>query len=94
VAKQKTAQEYLIKSKLYRFVSLLFVTLGVFVFCVMYIKNVEGRMLEALRDPMIITVFLVPFLPAAILTMMADSAEKKYKKMIGDNNASGTPPKK
>ena len=81
MAKEKTAQEYLIKSKLYRFMSLLFVTLGIFVFCILYVQNVEGRLWEALKDPMTISVFLLPFFPAAILTVLADGAEKKYKKM-------------
>lgn len=82
MAKEKTAQEYLIKSKLYRFVSLLFITIGIFVFCVMYVQNVEGKLMQALKDPMIISVFLIPFIPAAVLSFLADSAEKKYKQMI------------
>lgn len=82
MAKEKTPQEYLIKAKLYRFMSLLFVTIGIFVFCAMYVKNIEGKLLQALQDPMIITVFLIPFFPAAILSLLADGAEKKYKKMI------------
>lgn len=86
MAKEKTAQEYLIKSKVYRFMSLLFVTLGIFIFCVMYIQNVEGRLVEALKDPMTIAIFLIPFFPAAVLTYLADGAEKKYKKMIEGNS--------
>lgn len=86
MAKQKTAQEYLIKSKLYRFMSLVFVTLGIGVFCVLYVQNVEGKLMQALKDPMIITIFLVPFFPAAVLTFLADSAEKKYKKMTEANS--------
>lgn len=87
MAKEKTAHEYLVKVKLYRFVSLLFVTLGIFVFCIMYVQNVEGKLLQALRDPMTITVFLVPFIPAAVLTFLADSAEKKYKKQLEKEQA-------
>lgn len=81
MSKQKTPQEYLVKSKLYRFMSLLFVTLGIFIFCALYIQNVEGRLLEALKDPMTVFIFLLPFIPAAVLTMLADSAEKKFKDM-------------
>jgi hypothetical protein len=81
VAKQKSPQEYLVKSKLYRFMSLLFVTLGIFVFCALYIQNVEGRLVEALKDPMTIAIFLLPFVPAAVLTILADSAEKKFREM-------------
>lgn len=87
MAKEKTAHEYLVKVKLYRFVSLLFVTLGIFIFCIMYVQNVEGKLIQALRDPMTITVFLVPFIPAAVLTFLADSAEKKYKKLIEKEQA-------
>lgn len=82
MAKEKTPQEYLIKAKLYRFVSYIFVALGLFVFAVMYVKNVEGRLMEALRDPMIILLFLVPFFPAVVLTILADGADKKYKKAL------------
>jgi hypothetical protein len=82
VAQKKTAQEYLIKSKLYRFISLLFVTLGIFVFCALYVQNVEGRLVEAIKDPVTIFIFLFPFLPAAVLSILADSAEKKYRQML------------
>lgn len=79
MAKEKTAQEYLVKSKLYRFVANLFVTIGVVIFCILYVKNVEGKMVEAFQDIKIISIFLVPFLPALVLTMLADGAEKKYQ---------------
>ncbi len=85
MAKEKTAQEYMIKAKLYRFMSLVFVTLGVFVFCVLYVQNIEGKLVEALKNPMTIAIFLVPFFPAAVLSFLADSAEKKYKKMTEGN---------
>jgi glucan phosphoethanolaminetransferase (alkaline phosphatase superfamily) len=91
MAKQKTAQEYLVKSKLYRFVSILFAVLGVLVFAVLYVKNVEGRVLEALKDPMIILLFIVPFLPAVCLSFLSNSAEKKYLKMT---DGGGVPTKK
>jgi len=72
---------YYIKAKVYRFTSLLFVTLGIFVFCILYVKNVDGRLMEALRDPYTIFYFLVPFVPGAVLTYLADRAEKKYKSL-------------
>jgi len=82
-AKEKDPKEYLVKSKLYRFTSLLFVTIGIFVFCILYIQNVDGRFFEAIRDPFTVSIFLVPFIPAAILSFLADSAEKKYKTLQG-----------
>ncbi len=82
MAQEKSPQELLVKAKLYRFVSLLFITIGILIFCVMYVENVEGRLFEALKNPMTIAIFLIPFLPAAVLSLMADSAEKKYKALI------------
>lgn len=70
------------KAKVYRFTSLLFVTIGIILFCVMYVKNVDGRLVEALRNPGTIFIFLVPFVPAAVLSFLADRAEKKYSDAI------------
>lgn len=75
-------RELLIKSKLYRTFSLIFVTIGIFLFCFMYVSNVNGRLMEALRDPFTILTFLIPFLPAAVLTWVADRFEKKYLQAV------------
>ncbi|MCB1557919.1 MAG: hypothetical protein KDJ50_03225 [Alphaproteobacteria bacterium] len=73
---------FYVKAKVYRFTSLLFVTIGIFVFCVLYVKNIDGRLMEALREPYTIFYFLVPFVPGAVLTIMADRAEKKYRALL------------
>lgn len=90
MAAEKTPREYILKAKLYRFVSLIFITIGVLVFCVMYIQNVEGRLLEALRDPMTVSIFLIPFVPAAVLTILADKNERKGRDLMNKD----TPPAK
>lgn len=78
-------RELLVKSKLYRTFSLIFVTIGVFLFCYLYVSNVNGRMMEALRDPFTILIFLIPFLPAAVLTWVADRFEKKYLQAVSSS---------
>ncbi len=74
-------KEFLIKSKFYKAVSLVFVVLGLVVFMILYVANVEGRLMEALKNPFTIGMFIIPFLPAAILSFMADRNEKKYNKL-------------
>ncbi len=74
-------KEYLIKSKFYRAVSLVFVVLGLVVFMIIYVSTVEGRIMEALKNPFTIGMFIIPFLPAAVLSIMADRNEKKYHKL-------------
>lgn len=78
-------KEYLIKSKLYKGASIVFVILGLIVFMILYISNVEGRVLEALRNPFTLLMFVVPFLPAIVLSMVASKNEKKYLKLTGHN---------
>lgn len=48
----------------------------------MYVKNVDGRLVEALQNPLTIFIFLVPFAPAAVLSLLADRAEKKYSDIM------------
>lgn len=74
-------KEFLIRSKFYRGVSMVFVALGLVVFMFLYIANVEGRLMEALKNPFTIGMFIVPFLPAAVLSILADRNEKKYIKL-------------
>lgn len=88
------ARILLVKSKLYRTFSLVFVTLGIFIFCFLYINNVDGRFLEAMRDPYTILVFLIPFLPAAVLTFIADRFEKKYLEAVKPKQAAAASDKK
>lgn len=81
----KEVRQLLVKSKLYRTASLVFVTVGIFVFCALYINQVDGRLFEALRDPYTVLIFLIPFLPAAVLTWVADRFEKKYLDAVKKN---------
>ena len=74
-------KEFLLKAKFYRVASMVFVVLGLIVFMILYVANVEGRLLEALKNPFTIGMFIIPFLPAAVLSILADKNEKKYTKL-------------
>ena len=76
-------KEYLIKAKIYRVASMVFVALGLVVFMILYVNTIEGRVMEALKNPMTLGIFIVPFLPAAVLSFIADKNEKKYIKITG-----------
>jgi hypothetical protein len=54
------------------------VFVGLVVFTFLYFQKIEGRLLEALSDPRTIVVILVPFLPAAVLTFLAERARAKF----------------
>lgn len=90
MAASSDPRAYLVKSKVYKTASLIFVTLGIFIFCILFIKNVSGRLDEALREPATILIFLIPFLPAAVLTLLADRYEKKYKRAVSQAPSGST----
>ena len=75
------ARSLLIKSRLYRFFALTFALMGVVVFMYLYLVHVEGQLFEALRDPFIIVIIVMPFLPAIVLSLMAQKLERKFKKL-------------
>ena len=76
-------KEFLIKAKFYRAVSMVFVVLGLIIFMILYVANVEGHLIEALKNPFTLGMFIIPFLPAAVLSIIADKNEKKYIKLTG-----------
>jgi len=48
------------------------------IFLVLYFQNVGGTFFSALTNPFIVTIILVPFLPAVVLSLLAKRAEKEY----------------
>ena len=71
-------REILIKAKFYRLASVIFALCGIGVFVFLMSRFVDGNMYAALKDPTIIAILLIPFLPAAILSWLAVRSEKKF----------------
>jgi hypothetical protein len=77
-AVRATLREMLIKAKFYRFASIIFALVGVGLLGVLMSQYVNDDILGALKDPFIILILIVPFLPALVLSWMAAKAEKKF----------------
>lgn len=75
-------QGLIVKARLYRLTSLIFAVMGLVVFAIMYFQNTQGDFIGAMRDPFFIVIIVFPFLPAAILSWMAGSAEKKLDVLL------------
>ena len=67
-----------------RFFALVFALAGMVVFIVLYLQNVGGTFFSALTNPFIITIILVPFLPAVVLSFLAQRAEREYLRKYGN----------
>lgn len=68
----------MLKARILRFFAFIFACVGILVFVVLYIQNVEGTFLSALTNPFVVTIILVPFLPAAVLSFVASRLERQY----------------
>lgn len=86
------ARALLMKSKLYRLMALVFAFTGLAVFTALYVRNIEGHFFEALQNPVVITIILVPFLPAVVLSFLGQRAEKAFWALI--QPAEPPPPEK
>ncbi len=78
-------REYILKAKLYRAIALIFAVCGFAVFVFLMSEFADGRIYQALKDPFLIVILLVPFLPAAVLSWMSARSERKAIALIGDD---------
>lgn len=88
------ARELLLRSRIYRFSGLVFACLGVFIFVFLYLSHIEGHFWSSLRRPDLVAMIFLPFVPAAILSMMAARAEKKFMRLFHQDTSSSAGKKK
>lgn len=88
------ARSLLMKSRLYRGFALFFTLMGVVLFINMYLTHIDGHFLEAMRSPSMIVMVVIPFLPAIVLSLMAQKAERDFAALKQRGNTPETPAKK
>ncbi|MBU0800251.1 MAG: hypothetical protein KKA05_04535 [Alphaproteobacteria bacterium] len=76
------ARALLLRSRLYRMFALVSAFVGLIIFIILYMQTIEGRLEDALREPQTIAIIIVPFLPAVVLSIMAERAQKKFDKFV------------
>lgn len=72
------AREFYIKARFYNICALFFAIIGVILCIMIYVNKIEGRLLEALKEPVLVLILIVPFAPAIFLSFLSRRAEKKY----------------
>ncbi|MBN8521096.1 MAG: hypothetical protein J0L77_04255 [Alphaproteobacteria bacterium] len=71
-------REMLIRSKFYRLAASVFALVGIGLLMVLMSQYIQGDMFSALKDPFILLILVIPFLPAVVLSWLATKAEKKF----------------
>lgn len=79
--KPNAARDCAMKARVYRLLALMFVLVGILLFAYIYTTKIQGNFAEAIKDPYVITIFIVPFLPAAFLSWLASRQEEKFDKL-------------
>jgi hypothetical protein len=82
VDKRKLARELLIQAKFFRVSATVFLIMGILVSAVIYFKKIDGDVMEALHNPLLVVSLIIPFLPAAVLAKRADKSHKKLKALV------------
>lgn len=82
VASYKRQKELLIKAQVYHMLAMFAGGVGLLVFLYMVTARADGNILVLLQDPYSIVFFLLPFLPAFVLSRVSSSAENQLKKLI------------
>lgn len=68
----------LFQARLYRILSIVFMISGLFIFILLYLQNIEGRLADALSEPQTVMIIIFPFVPAFVLSLLAKASENKY----------------
>lgn len=82
---KELAREFLIKSKLYRFLALVFAGAGVLIFMFLASQQLRmegGSFVKALLDPVTVALIVFPFVPAIVLSFMARHAERRLAETL------------
>lgn len=77
-------RESYIKARLYRLFATMFAVGGLVMFFYIYVREVEGHLFRALQDPMLVLMVLLPFMPAVVLSFLAQKHERRLEKALKD----------
>jgi hypothetical protein len=82
IAKPNEARDLAIKARAYRFVAIIFVLIGLMLFAYMYSTKIQGNFQVLLHNPFLVSIFILPFLPAVFLSLLASHNEKKFEEVM------------
>lgn len=70
--------------------STLFLVMGGVIFLDLYSDNIRGQVMESLKSLKTIGIFVLPFLPGLVLSMMAAKTQTKYMELVQKMTATET----
>ena len=80
------------RSRIYRMIAIVCAVVGFVIFTVLYFQKIEGQFEQALAEPRTLLIFVFPFLPAIVLSWLAERAQKRFLDIIHANSDQAAPP--
>jgi hypothetical protein len=75
----------LMTSKILQICADIFAVFGVFLFAYIYFNHWQDNPFAALRDPFFIVTILMPFIPAAVLSLLAARKRRQIRALLEQN---------
>ncbi len=75
----------LITAKMLQFCADIFAVFGIFLFAYIYFHEYQENVGSALKDPFFVVTILLPFMPAAILALLASRKRKQIRALLEQN---------
>lgn len=82
---KENLRELLINAKILQFCADVFAVFGLFLFAYIYFTQWHDNPLAAVRDPYFVVTMLVPFIPAALLALLASKKRKKIRALLEES---------
>lgn len=78
--KEGDADRLALQTNFYQLFAYVFAAAGIIVFTILYYNYFEGQLIESLKNPKTPVILMVPFLPAAILAIIAERMRQKARR--------------
>ncbi len=75
-------RDMLRQARAYEIFGTFFALAGLLTFIILYVRNIEGRLFEAIANPSTLLMIVMPFLPSVVLTNKAKALRKKALLML------------
>lgn len=75
----ETINKLIVQAKFYRTAAIGFLVAALFIFIFLYQQFADGNFMKFFERPMFLLLMFLPFIPCAILNLMAGGKEKKVK---------------
>jgi hypothetical protein len=66
------------RSRLYQLLALITAGVGLIIFIVLYFEHIDGKFDYALRSPSTLVIIVLPFLPAIVLSILAERSRSRF----------------